>query len=337
MEIHEWSLVLYNGARDNRPKPVVWREGDLIAQLHTAKTWKRSKVDAPAWSPVKMKPEATRAAGNVEAITMLVLDCDAGEDIRILETLGDEFIRLGHTSWSHSETHPKARLVFPFRCPCPVRHWPKVWSAASRWALAQGVTVDASTKDPSRLFFLPYVPWQPGPEDSNPHLRRFESWVYGDCPEGSTHDVPGALPNRRRDWLCWAQLACEFPEPPPKPVVYFASAGRLDETTDDRERRRRAFAIGMLRHRCRAMVAAGEGGKGGGTGRNNRTFALARLVARLVAAGCLDQAQGIDMVQTAAAASGLSANEYSRAIRNGLVAGQADGPEDIDSLLTDDR
>ncbi len=328
-----WPVVRYNGARDNRPKADEWGADELMRHLCWPSIWSRAKIDVPAWSPVEMVPGATRANENVIAVSMLVLDCDQGEPIEVLESLGDEFIRLGHTSWSHRPDHPKARLVFPFARPCPLAHWPQVWRAASRWAAANGVTIDAAVKDASRIYFEAYVPWQAGEPGGNVHLEHFESWAYENDPTDSFR-APAALPGRPRRLMEWAHLACEFPDPVERNEVRIITAGRADERLDFYGKRKRAFALAMLRHRCQLMVIAGEGGKGAQTGRNNRTFAAARLVARLTLAGCIDESEGIEIVSTAAENAGLSRKEYSRAIRNGLAAGVADGPEDIDRYLT---
>jgi hypothetical protein len=329
-----WPVVRYDGARARKPQAERWDWQELIRVLCWVRTWQRAKIDVPAWAPVQMQPGTTRAAKNVHSVSMLVLDCDRGESIEVLEALGDEYARLGHTSWSHSQQHPKARLIFPFATPCPAEHWPKVWGAAARWAAAHGVTVDQSAKDPSRLYFLPYVPWQPGHPAGNVHREQFESWFYS---VDGQRDSYAGMPSRPRTLLSWAELASEYPAPPEPPAVRIATAGRANEQMDDHQKRRRVFALAMLRHRCRAMIAAGEGGKGAGTGRNNRTFALGRLVARLALAGAIDEAEGIAIVDQAATDAGLQARERSRAIRNGIAAGIADGAEDLDAHLTEGR
>ncbi len=106
-----WDAVRYNGARARRPQAERWDWQELIRVLCWVRTWQRAKIDVPAWGPVRMLPGTTRAAKNVQSVSMLVLDCDQGESIEVLEALGDEYARLGHTSWSHSQQHPKARLI----------------------------------------------------------------------------------------------------------------------------------------------------------------------------------------------------------------------------------
>lgn len=328
-----WPVVLYNNARDNISKPAEWNKSDIIRHLCHPRVWSGEKVMVPSWSPVVMtEPGAQRLARNVAGVSMLVLDCDRGEPIETMEALGDEYIRVAHTSWSHTPQHPKVRLVFPFEALCPAEHWPRVWRAAARWAAERGVTVDAAAKDASRLYFLPYVPMVECEPGGNPHLEEFESWAYDSTIEAR----PGMLPPRVRTYMSWAHIASRYPDPEPEPLVVMQSAGRPKYTDDMHARRRRAFAMGMLEHRCQSMIAAGEGGKGAKTGRNNRTFALARLVARLAAAGSMDLAEGVAVVEQAAITAGLKQSEYARVIRNGLAAGDADGPEDIDAQMRDE-
>lgn len=328
MTEQDWPVVRYRGARDNQGKPARWDWATLRRALCQGRTHGQDKVSTPAWSPVEMVEGKTRrAAANVAAVSMLVLDCDAGDPLDVLESLGDEYIRIGHTSWSHTPDHPKARLVFPFERPCPVVHWERVWGAAARWAASQGVTVDPAAKDPSRLYFGAYVPRIEGAEPGgNEHLEWFECWCYSGSPDGSP---VGLMPARERGYLSWARLASAYPEPEPEPQVYAAHTGALADTADERERRRRTLAAGIIRHRCGQIQAHGKGG------RNVRLYAAARTAGSLAAGGWLDLSAAAGDLEAAGLASGLGAKEVARAIRNGLAHGDADGPYDIDSNLTE--
>lgn len=323
----EWPVVRYRGARDNQGKPARWDWATLRRALCQGRTHGKEKVQTPAWSPVEMvEGQTRRAAANVAAVSMLVLDCDAGDPLDVLEALGDEYIRIGHTSWSHTPDHPKARLVFPFARPCPAKHWGRVWGAAARWTASQGVTVDPAAKDPSRLYFGAYVPHVETEPGGNEHLEWFEWWCYGRL---GTDGVPGQMPARERDYLSWARLASAYPEPEPEPQVYTAHTGALADTVDERERRRRALASGIIRHRCGQIQAHGEGG------RNVRLYAAARTAGSLASGGWIDLAAAAGDLEAAGLASGLTAKEVARAIRNGLAHGDADGPYDIDTHLTE--
>lgn len=306
-------VVTYNGARDRVPQAARWDAADMIARLVWPRMWKGAKRDLPAWSPVVMRPGATRGIAGVVSVSALVLDCDAGDPLDRLEALGADFVRYGHTSWSHTPEHPKARLVFPFATPCPVDKWPRVWGAAARWAAAHGVTVDQSAKDPSRLYFLPYVPYDPTAEPGgNVQLEQFESWRHVD-----------GLPR-----LSWARLAMDYPEPRRIPVYTRASTGKMEPTADEKEQARRRYAAGAIRHRCRQIEAHGEGG------RNVRVYAAARLAARLAAGGWVAVGEAAAQIEAAGLASGLGPKETARAVRNGLTHGAEEGPWDIDAHIT---
>ena len=312
-----WPVVLYRGARDNRPKPQRWDAGTMVRALARHRVWTGEKVDAPAWSPVEIPDGERRAAKNVSAVSMLVLDCDSGESLDTLEELGDDYARLGHTSWSHTTGHPKVRLVFPFHPdrPCPAAEWAGVWGAAARWAASQGVQVDQAAKDPSRLYFGPYIP---------PDVvarEEAESWVYGPG-EGPG----GRLPARTRRWLSWAWLVTTYPEPEPELAVRVPdiSFGSEHDSTDRHERRRRSFAMGLVRYRADKLSRAGSGG------RNSSLFGAARMVAQLGTAGAVDTSVALGELEAAALQSGLGAKETRRTIASGFAAGGADPAFDLD-------
>jgi len=323
-----WPVVRYDGAHDRIPKPRMWTPETLIERLCRPVVWHRRKLDAPCWAPsVMVGPDATRAAANVSAVSMLVLDCDAGDPLRDLEALGDGYVRVGHTSWSHTPLHPKARLVFPFQRPCPVRHWGRVWGAAARWAAEHGVSVDPAAKDASRLYFGPYVP-PTGPAGvQGVPVDWFRAWAYG--PDDPPN--PGMLPPRPRELLNWARLASAYPEPEPEPFVVPVVQSRPPPSADVMERKRRAFARGMIARRCSLIVTHGKGG------RNVRVFAAGRLAGSLAAGGWVHLSDAVAEIEQAALAAGLDLKETRRALRNGLAAGASDGVYDIDQHLQEAR
>ena len=149
----------------------------LLVEPRTATDKRR----APCWSPARYRASepgiAPRRLDAVEALTCLVLDVDDGTPLRRLvefaQTSGCRW--WAHTSWSHREDHPKARLIWPLEEPVPVAEWGAAWGAAQRWAAANGITVDGQCKDPSRAYLLPATP--PGGEAplvvrSSPYLPR---------------------------------------------------------------------------------------------------------------------------------------------------------------------
>lgn len=117
---------------------------------------RRAKACLPAWSPAIIRPGATRAGGNVEALSAIVLDYDGG-DYTVAEALSPwaGWEAFAHTSWSHTPEHPKFRLVLPLVQVLPVALWKRAWA----WAWEQsGKLIDPVCKDPSRIYFLPATP-----------------------------------------------------------------------------------------------------------------------------------------------------------------------------------
>ena len=74
-----WSVALYDGARDNRAHAAQWDTRALLRRLCWPRVWTKSTIDIPAWSPIQIEDGARRAAKNVQAVSILVVDYDAGE------------------------------------------------------------------------------------------------------------------------------------------------------------------------------------------------------------------------------------------------------------------
>lgn len=331
-----WDVVTYNGARDNVPKARKWDVPKLVKNLAVMQLWTKAKVDAPAWSPVAMvEGTSRRLKANVKHVSCLVLDCDNGEPLDVLERLGDEYVRIGHTSWSHSPAHPKARVVFPLATPCPVEHWPRVWAAAAEWAASQGVAIDKAAKDCSRLYFGPFVGHDPSIEPPDMRAREwFESWVYGPAEPA----MVGALPTRRRELLRWPHLISAWepePEDVPTPPPPLAMAGTMRSApTGDADRlqwRRERFALGCVDHRVQRLAGMGPGG------RHAALYSSARTIRGLHVAGALPDVGGaLAALRAAALAAGVRESETDRTIADGYAKGhgEADGPFPLDDHMT---
>jgi hypothetical protein len=95
-------------------------------------------------------PSCWRSSNGVELVTALVLDDDGhAPDWAALGRTGNLII--GYTTWSHSESEPRWRLVVPFAEPIAVEHW----SAVHRAGVARfDPRADPRCKDAARLFFL---------------------------------------------------------------------------------------------------------------------------------------------------------------------------------------
>lgn len=300
-----WDVALVRTAYDAHLMdrgPLVWPE--LVHNLTEPGEWKGEKKDLPGWIPARFRQEETRRhTRGVEAVSMLVLDLDAGDvgvhgetAERVVESVGCAGIF--HTSWSHTPAKPKGRLVMPLDRPCPADRWAETWQSAARWAAAQGLTVDPAAKDASRLYYMAMKP---------PGGGHFAAWAR-----------PGRV-------LSWRWLVAHHAPPREavrefRPVLPTAQRG-LDG--QDMTARRRRFAIGVVQHRAREIAVMGEGG------RNQAVFRAAAAVGQLHAAGVLDLRDAVEEIRRAGLASGLSEGEVSRTINSGLSRGASDGPWDF--------
>ncbi|MBZ0088552.1 MAG: DUF3987 domain-containing protein [Thermomonas sp.] len=156
---------------------------DIAKLLATAK---RGHKDGPAWLPARIQP-GPRNGERVEAVTYLVLDVEAdAENVKdaegkpVTDEHGDNVKRvigpeppdvksmsaelglwgwqaLLHTSYSHSEQHPRYRLVFDLdRELAPAELRPLGLHVAGLLGLSD--CIDKGALEPARLFYLPRCP-----------------------------------------------------------------------------------------------------------------------------------------------------------------------------------
>lgn len=146
-------ISLFRALRDNEPKGVAesWTELSRRLTVHH----QRSLKDGWAFSPTVYKPGTTRGSGNVEHVTMLVLDVDSGVSPDHFRNKLEGKRYLIYSTHSHTAEHPKYRVVIPLREPVPAADWPAVWSRVSVWVEGK---IDPATKDAARLYLLPSHP-----------------------------------------------------------------------------------------------------------------------------------------------------------------------------------
>ncbi len=154
---HQWYRAL---------ELVEWQNSDkapeIVAELVKAKTveiaegiHRKAKTRLPCWSPAIYAPRQIRSRDGVVAVSCLVLDYDDGTDIDEALSPWEQHTVLLHSSWSHTVSHPRFRLVLPLHEPVAASEWPAVW----RWAESRSLgVIDKACKDPSRLYLLPAVP-----------------------------------------------------------------------------------------------------------------------------------------------------------------------------------
>ena len=304
-------VLLVDGARNAHGRVVSWTAEELVSELTTVRPV-GSKVDAPGWLPVEMVDgSAHRKRDNVASVWALVCDIDDnlgdfGALVTSVRGLG--IVAIMHTTWSHTPEHPKARVVFPMEYPCPVGEWGEVWSSGAAWATTWGAEVDQACKDPSRLYFLPAV-------DGAEWVTRSE-WFDAEVLDG--------------ELLSWRWLVAHHLPPAPKvlpPPRPLTGAGKTYADLDREQRKRRAFALAVVRRRAELVGTAAPGK--GNKGRNVYAYTGGRAVGQLVAAGVLDEGEGYDALVSAAVGAGLKQHEAARAVRNGIYRGKQEGAWDF--------
>ncbi len=183
MQNHAWYRAL---------EQIAWVQGDREPAVREAMIngkaveivdgiQKQMKTALPCWSPAIYAPRATRGIAGVVAVSCLVLDYDDGTEPE--DALGpwEEVTALLHTTWSHTASRPRFRVVLPLAEPVAASEWSGVW----RWARDRAVgEIDPACKDPSRLYFLPALAGA-----KRPYMRRVLN------PRGPLL-VPGAAPRR---------------------------------------------------------------------------------------------------------------------------------------------
>lgn len=117
--------------------------------------WECPGKNGPAWSPVDI--EGQRANDSVRAITFAVFDLDGATEAQLapleaIETQG--YAHLFHSTHSHAPGTNSLRLVMPLSRAVKPTEWPAVRETAVRLL---SIPADPSTKDLSRLYFLPDV------------------------------------------------------------------------------------------------------------------------------------------------------------------------------------
>lgn len=246
------------------------------------------KRDAPAWSPARYAASAPglapRRIDAVEALTCLVLDVDDGGPLSRLDALGDTSGARwwAHTSWSHTDERPKARILWPLEEPIKRDEWSAHWSAAARWAAAHGVAVDAQCKDPSRAYLLPAErPGQPPPR------------VWASCPY------------RRR--LRLRDILEAYPPPAARPVPINPYSAPSHPETPPSE-----HAHGAYMARVEARLALAQ------PGGRNRAALDAGVALGKRGLPPADTARWTQRLIDAAIAAGLPADEASNAVRSGV-------------------
>jgi hypothetical protein len=161
------TFSFFASARDNQPKPLESTWEDLAGSLReprvaacTPETCKRAECPEKhghAWSPASYPENAPRSRSSVTSVSVLVLDIDhVSSDDQLADILDKiPYQRIIHGSHSDKPGDRCVRVVVRLDKPVPGEQWPQFWNSAIKLL---DIPVDQSTKDASRLYFLPSRP-----------------------------------------------------------------------------------------------------------------------------------------------------------------------------------
>jgi hypothetical protein len=159
------TVTLYAGARDPEPKLVAekpWNElADRLSELANRPTDalvgaspEEQKRRMAAWSPHRLRPDTTRAEANVEEVTLLVLDVDAGDPDAVAARMVERgWAGLLYESPSSTDEAPRFRVVSPITSKiAPDDSRETRLAFAEALGLEPGCGVEGAV-DASKLFF----------------------------------------------------------------------------------------------------------------------------------------------------------------------------------------
>ena len=111
------------------------------------------KNTLPLWSPTIF--DGSRSGANARFISRLVFDMDDGTD-RAFHNNFLDYDYLFHTSFSHTESHHKYRVILPLQNPIPAQDWKRAAKAAKEfWDLiiAVGEPDSNALTDCARMYY----------------------------------------------------------------------------------------------------------------------------------------------------------------------------------------
>lgn len=299
---HDWRTWyghLFKGRRDNLGVPHRWNALDLLRLvLHPVVGAEKNRL--PLWGPTTYglpfleegKPVCRRAS-NAELLSMVVLDVDDGTSVD--ELIEPGVFCLAHTSWSHTPDAPKWRVIYPLAEPVSAAQWGDTWrGVAAKWP-----SIDPSTKDPSRIYYVPAVR-QPSPLCQGPKRLTYRRGTY----------------EARLQLGRW--LTPPAPPPAPERVRQVRAPGRVDYRMLSGDRRGR-YGAAIARARVERVATAGKGQ------RNTQLFGAAVDCRRLGLAGVVNWAALEAELRAAAEQCGLKGGEVSQTIASAVRKADAEG------------
>jgi replicative DNA helicase len=179
-----FKVSLFYHKADNRPRTVERSWSNITRKVKRPLI--RSGKDGPLFSPATFNPDH-RLLKNVHEVSLLVLDYDHANFNDDLLPWRERCAFAAHTTFNHSETDHRFRVIIPLSVPIPPGEFPRLW----KWATQiSGGKIDAAASDASRMFYVP--------------VRRSEHAAYlfeineGDLLDWRKLDLPETVNDQQR-------------------------------------------------------------------------------------------------------------------------------------------
>lgn len=191
--VHRMNLSAFSCLTD--PRPQRWRASlDSLCRALTRHRFVDHKQAGPLWSAASFEAGAMRRSNAaVRAVACVVLDVDGGWTIDAATTTWGRRFHIVHTTWSHTASVHRFRVVVPLDAPAPVAKWAEVFAGAQAFS---GGRLDPSTKDPARVWYLPSAPSRSAPRAAFVHPGPLATWQWftGQAPAPTRPRPTAGLP-----------------------------------------------------------------------------------------------------------------------------------------------
>jgi len=114
-----------------------------------------TKQVLPLYGLYLLEPGANRGNESVVQLYALSLDFDSGCELTDIEAVFGDWRCAIHTTWSHTTTEPRTRLVLPLSRPVDTKEFGLLIRWAMDFAQSRGLAPDPACKDPARAWFVP--------------------------------------------------------------------------------------------------------------------------------------------------------------------------------------
>ena len=219
-KLSRWNITIFDNIKSRRGTQIALKKADLGGYLLRVQA-AQAKDQITLWSPATF--DGTRSKANARDVCCLVFDLDSGVPFTAWRCFAAKGLwTLAYTTWSHSATHHKWRLVLPLSRAVPAADWPKAYRAALEgWTRCTGLSdgPDKACRDASRIY---YAPASPTPDHTD--IGMFDGPAVKDpiCPG----NLLRAIEHKGRPLRLTYDHIKDAPPPPPVRLPPFKNADR---------------------------------------------------------------------------------------------------------------